>query len=318
MKLQKKIIGVIESGLDQMKNGVSPVYQSVTGYPDDIQVDAAESFKKFSKTLFDFQARVREVEFLDEPKEALTKLIDDYDDLAQANMGVAMEILYLVRDKGDWKDVITFIDKMNLPFQENTIVQELKYLAQAKGGNEQEIIKALTGLETLIRNQGATSERHGLIGGRYRTLFREATNDKSKNRYLDRAIEHYQKGMDLDLNEYYPSCNLPRLYRFRKKRGDEALAVEAAISAKLACRRTKRVNPEDPWLYPTLIGTAFDEGDVDKAWELLEEIKSGDPIKWKIDTTIETSEMSIDLHEDEAIKDELTEILNEMKALIEE
>ena len=47
--------------------------------------------------------------------------------------------------------------------------------------------------------------------------------------------------MELDLNQYYCSCNLPRLYRQRKLNGDE---VRAGIVAKVvlaACERAEKL-----------------------------------------------------------------------------
>jgi hypothetical protein len=43
----------------------------------------------------------------------------------------------------------------------------------------------------------------------------EATTKTEWERYLDLAIEAYEEGMRLDLNDFYPISNLPRLYRSR-------------------------------------------------------------------------------------------------------
>jgi hypothetical protein len=67
-----------------------------------------------------------------------------------------------------------------------------------------------------MRTSGDTSERRGLLGGRYKKKWAKSRNLAD----LDRAIAEYETGMKLDLNDYYPSSNLARLYRTRKtKRG---------------------------------------------------------------------------------------------------
>jgi hypothetical protein len=73
------------------------------------------------------------------------------------------------------------------------------------------------------------------------------------------------------LNDYYPSSNLPRLYRERAEKGDEKKATSAAVVAMLACERSRARNPQDPWA--TLLGAALDAGDVTSARKSLEEIK---------------------------------------------
>jgi hypothetical protein len=43
------------------------------------------------------------------------------------------------------------------------------------------------------------------------TANRVETNPEKKRGLLQDAIRHYEIRMTLDLNDYYPSCNLPRL-----------------------------------------------------------------------------------------------------------
>jgi len=90
-----------------------------------------------------------------------------------------------------------------------------------------------------------------------------ATDDPALvKRYLSLAIENYERAMYLDLNDYFPSCNLARLYRMRNKKGDDKRATVSAAVTEVACERARRSNSADPWLKPTLLGAAFDAGDV--------------------------------------------------------
>jgi hypothetical protein len=66
--------------------------------------------------------------------------------------------------------------------------------------------------------------------------------------------------MQLDLNDYYPSSNLA-LYI--------APATMSAMSRgprgggrDCGCERARAKSGRDPWLKPTLLGTALDAGDV--------------------------------------------------------
>jgi Tetratricopeptide Repeats-Sensor len=66
---------------------------------------------------------------------------------------------------------------------------------------------------------GDTPERRGLIGGRYKRLWREARKVREASgattpcldemRYLESSIENYCLGMELDYNEYYSFIEPP-------------------------------------------------------------------------------------------------------------
>ena len=111
--------------------------------------------------------------------------------------------------------------------------------------------------------------------------------------YLNKAIEVYERGIDLSLNDYYCSSNLPRLYRQRNRRGDEERAHSVLNIVIAACERAKRRGTTDEWLRPTLLGAAFDAGDADKAEELANEVAAEGRARWKLDSTLNDLDASI-------------------------
>jgi hypothetical protein len=119
--------------------------------------------------------------------------------------------------------------------------------------------------------------------------------------------------MRLDLNDYFPSSNLPRLYRARNKRGDDQRAVAAASVARLACERSLARNPADEWARPTLLGMAFDAGDVVTAEDLRDQVARDGPAVWKLATTIETLELSLGQTRDETLKAGLRDVLESLR-----
>jgi hypothetical protein len=80
----------------------------------------------------------------------------------------------------------------------------------------------------------------------------------AKDELLDSAIDAYQRGMELDLNQYYCSSNLPRLYRQRKLNDDDVRADIVAKVVLAACERAEKLGLADEWLKQTLLGAAFD------------------------------------------------------------
>ena len=123
--------------------------------------------------------------------------------------------------------------------------------------------------------------------------------------YLDLAIDHYAQGMQLDLNDYYPSCNLPRLYRARGEDGDAELANVAAQIAYFACVRARERNPHDEWINPTLLGAAFDAGDVAVAKDCVKRVRKDGTAIWKLETTLNDIDLSVSQVQDPQRRDAL-------------
>jgi tetratricopeptide (TPR) repeat protein len=305
----------LRGGIEGLRDGQTPPYTILPKFPTP-DLKMVQSFKDLMHKLSAFQAEVTAVrhapknECAIKAKELVRRFVKD----APMLSSVALELLYLLRDcTGDWKDVVEYIDQMPKAIRNLATVREQRALALAKMGSP---LEAAGVLQELINTLGPTSEREGLLGGRYKTLYRKANDPRDAARYLDLAIEHYTLGMKLDLNDYYPTSNLPRLLRTRGEEGDEEHAKTAAHVTLIACERAKERNAKDEWLNPTLLGAAFDAGDVAAAERLYKQILREGPAAWKLETTIEDLETSIRLQQDAATGQKLSAILEKLKALL--
>jgi len=158
------------------------------------------------------------------------------------------------------------------------LIKEQRALAISNSGDHDTAIGAQ--LE-LISTNGDTSERRGLLGGRYKKKWAKSEDSND----LNRSITQYEAGMKLDLNDYYPSSNLARLYRMRNRRGDNDKARISAAVTLTACERARARKSTDEWLNPTLRGKAFDAGDIEKASELADQVAEDGPSAWKLEST---------------------------------
>jgi hypothetical protein len=122
--------------------------------------------------------------------------------------------------------------------------------------------------------------------------------------------------MMLDLNDYYPSSNLPRLYRARGAKGDAEKAVGVAQVVYHACLRARERKAVDEFLLPTLLGAAFDAGDVEAAQTLLDEIEGADTSTWKLATTLPDLELSLRHVTDAGQQAALSAMVTRLKQLI--
>jgi tetratricopeptide (TPR) repeat protein len=307
----------LRKGARALADGTSPMYQHIPGFPDPKKVDPnrAQSIRNQLDAIVAFQTRVREARLVSDKakKRALAlALREENPPDKPISQAVALELVSLLRDCVGWGETIAYIDALPQPIRDLDMVQEQRSLAQSKSGDHEVAIAAL---QELIERRGDSSERRGLIGGRYKKLAdaaKAAGQVTTARDHLDLAIEHYDHGMRLDLNDFYPSSNLPFLYRERGDEGDHERAAIAAHVARLACERDAR----NEWSKPTLLTLAFFDQDVPRAKSYAKEVRRAGPQAWKLDTTINTLERSVSQTDDLAKKQALGAILADLKTLL--
>jgi tetratricopeptide (TPR) repeat protein len=304
-----EIIKIIETAIPVMSAGESPFYQVFPKYPE-YDPARATAFRKTLEDLSRFQAEIIAARSAtgDECRRRALELRKRYYTGGPIQKPVAIELLYTLRDCTDWETTMQFIDSMPDDLRNSPLVKEQRALALSKSGDHEAAIGAL---RELILTNGDTSERRGLIGGRYKKKW-GTTKDPAD---LDRAIAEYEAGMKVDLNDYYPSSNLARLYYTRRRKGDEDKARVSSAIALTACERARTRRSNDEWLNSTLLGAAFDTGDVEKAQELANQVATEGPSAWKLETTLTDCRTAAQLHA-EPRRSELLDIVEQLKALL--
>ena len=304
-------------GLKPLATGISPVFDAVPGYPHEPQLDRVSAFKHAVAELSAFEADVRAVKIAParDRRARVQELVAEHGQRPVVRQAVVLELIRLVRDNVGWQEVLDYIATLPEEIARHPLVLEQRSLALSFTGD---LAGAAAQLDALIAREGETAERRGILGGRYRRLARDpGLSAAERARYLNLAIENYERGMTLDLNNYYPSSNLPRLYRARAEPGDEQRAVEAEVATALACRAQLELGTADEWVRPTLLGNAFDRGDVAEAIRLRPQVELEGPDAWKLAVTIETLETSVEQQPNEEIRTALTEVLAQLKKLLE-
>lgn len=215
-----------------------------------------------------FQGRIRAV-----PAQPLSqrmpaaKALADESCQSRTTASIALAVIRLLKDSADtaedWAWLIDFIARLPADIASLEEVRETNALALANAGKP---IEAIAKLEELMTLSGATPERLGLLGGRCKRLATNALTPAERLVYLNKSIDAYERGTEIDLNQYYCSSNLPRLHLQRNRKGDRERAVAVSQIVVTACEVAKKRKGADEWLRPTLLG-AFDAGDADKAEE---------------------------------------------------
>jgi hypothetical protein len=306
----------LESGIKRSIGDTSPVFQAIPGFPDYVEPSQLQSFRDVACRLAAFQSEVSVARGL--PPAAASDRVKDliriYAEDAFTVPSIALDLTHLLRDTRQWDAALKFIDDLSPRVREMPKIREQRALLLGKLGRH---VQAISELETLIRTDGDTSERIGLIGGQYKTLHDSATDEESKSVHLNKTVTSYEHAMILDLNDYYSSSNLPRLYRDRRLDGDEKKAVTSANVAMLACERSHRRNPDDPRAALTLLGAAFDAGDISSATRLLGEISRVIAAPFYVQSTIRDLRRSLSLLTDVEMSSALASILAGLQRLLD-
>ena len=307
-------VQALGGSLKDLIDGDSPVFAAVPGFPSDVQLDRISAFEDTVRDLSDFQGDVAAVRLAPKAQrgERVRQLLARFGDRPAVRDAVVLELLRLVRDHLGWQALLDYVDTLPPALADHPLVAEQRLLALSEVGD---VAGAAGQLQALIDRLGATPERQGLLGGRYKRLYRDAEPGERAG-YLTLAIEAYQRGMDLDLNDYYPASNLPRLYRARCAPGDDQRAAEAETATLLACRAAIARDPGDEWARPTLLGLAFERGDVPEAIRLRGEIEREGPVRWQLESTLANLTDSVDAQNDEEVRAALQAVLDQLRGLV--
>ena len=296
----KAIQDAIKDPIAALAGGLSPMQGAIPGYPDAVDPAKASTMQNVMLELAAFQGEIRAVRALPRATRfaSASKLAENYGK-PPVTSPTALALLLLLRDSADaaqdWQWITDFLAKLPADIREIVEVREIDAFATANAGKP---IEAIAKLEALIALSGPTPERLGLLGGRYKRLAAAAATPLDKAAHLTMCIEAYEKGMQLDLNQYYCASNLPRLYRQRKRKGDDERARGVSSVVVAACERARSLGSADEWLRPTLLGAAFDAGDSEKAEELAAEVAAEGAARWKLDTLLGDLAASVALTED--------------------
>jgi len=297
-------------------DATGPVHEAVPGFPT-ADLARANAFAALVKRISAFQGKVKAAVLADKAtrKDRVLALADEYLATSTVIPSVALELLLLIRDHAGWAEVLKLVERLPESVRNLPLVREQRALAIGKKGSDVDAIAALT---ALIQDAGESAERRGLLGGRFKAMYRTALaegREADAKRSLNEAIRNYTAGMYLDLNEFYCSSNLPRLLRTRGSRSDEKLAITAAEVTRAACERRSKIDPEDIWLGQTLLGQAADAADLEKATDLVEQIEDKTAPPWQLDTTDQDLQMSIKLLKDDAMRADFEALVERLRAI---
>lgn len=297
--------------IPRLAESKTPCFE-MEGFPK-LPKERAASFRSWLRGMSELNARtvaIRMEPNADAKRSKATALAAELGRSVEVSVAVAFEVLKLLRDNVGWQETVAFIDQLPEAIRSRPLFGEQRALAASKSGSHFDAIGAL---EELIRVYGRTPERQGLLGGRYKRLWRETrTSDAARAAdYLDQAIEAYDVGRRLDLNEYYSASNLPLLLKVRARAEDAERAAQIASGVVAACERAIDLRTGDDWVYPTLLVAAFHAGDVARASNFAGEVARA-PAAWKLESVVADLRDAVNLAAVVPIREQLQAVLERL------
>ncbi len=307
--------------IPKKKHTISPYHEYVNDNGD------STVFRQQIEGIHAFQGEVRTARLIKDEGERKLKvqeLSEHFKGVVQDIPEVALELLRLVRDTLGWEELINYANTLPVSLKSLPFITEQVLLAKSKLGYHEE---AIEGVKALINTDGDSVERWGLIGGRYKALWRQVRKERLKGSekaapslkergYLKSAIDSYKYGMELDYNEFYCSSNLPLLLQMRKNDGDEKDAIFVSKLVIKACERKLKRGEDDGWVKPTLLCAAFQSRDVDLVNTLAVEVAEQDAATWELETTLSDIDDTINQIEDEETMKILRKVQNDLAEMV--
>jgi hypothetical protein len=285
----KAMIAAVQPGIGKLANGIAPMFQVLPGYPVSVDPAKFSTMTAYLHDLATLQASIRTIRALprSERMADARQLADQYI-TANTTLPIAIAVVRVLREAvvkpPDWAVVLEYISKLPPEILNEAEFREHRAFALGKSGD---VKASIAELEALIETFGPSPERLGLLGGRFKSRINQMTTEADVYAMRNNAISAYERGMKLDLNEYYCSSNLPRLYRERNETGDARKADLVLSQVMIACDRGVERQASDEWLRATLLTAAFDAGDAEKAEALTDDVKKIGAVPYKLEGIIE-------------------------------
>jgi len=299
------------------KNTDSPIYQLVDGisFQNSVAHQKTDIFRdqvKYNKDLKEELYDIRNTEKKNAQKVALlNEFVKSKIDADDEEAGVLIDIMLSYRSMNAFEEMIAFIDVLPPHVKNTVMVQEQLGFALNRVGEKD---KAIIALESVLKQNGPSSETYGILGRVYKDKYDQAIAEEDEMQaeaFLDKAIETYQKGFEADWRDAYPGINVLTLLEIKGEREK----INALLPVVLyAVRRKLKIKTPDYWDYATLFEISVINNDDKRARENLQKALTI-PIEgsWMLKTTMDTLERIIKVRKS---REEAADIAEKYLALL--
>jgi len=188
------------------------------------------------------------------------------------------DLLLAYRDQGAWADMIRVADRFPQDLRSEPKVVQQVALALNRSGDRQAAERELT---ALIERTDGDSETYGILG----RIFKDRWYETGERQELDRAIDAYRHGYQLDPADYYPGINLATLLTVRGDAADRDELRRIVPDLRRVLDDSAASGPADYWQLATSLELAVLAEDYPAAEALLEDVLARAAAPWMLEST---------------------------------
>jgi tetratricopeptide (TPR) repeat protein len=205
--------------------------------------------------------------------------------LNDTEAGVLVDLYLTWRALAKWDRMIALYDRLPAPLKRSILVREQYGFALNRAGRRNEALEAL---ESVLSQQGPSSETLGLMGRIYKDQWMDSKRqglDRLALGYLDKAIDAYGRGFESDWRDSYPGINAVTLLDTRGD--DDSLRRKDELLPVVRFAVTERLKGSQPmyWDYATLLEIAVLENNEKEAFKRLSDSLAAVREPWEPETT---------------------------------
>jgi hypothetical protein len=228
--------------------------------------------------------------------------------------GVLVDLFLSYRAVSAYQQMVDLFDRLPTPLRRTVLVREQLAFALNRLRRRDEAVQVLQG----VLDEGASSETCGLLGRVYKDLWVEAV--KAGNRsmatgYLDRAVDSYVRGFELDWRDAYPGINAVTLLDIKGDPSSLAEKDELLPVVRFAVRQRLRSSKPDYWDHATLLELAVLASDERAADRALAAALISVREPWEPESTANNLSLIADAREDRDVDTSwLRQVIDELNA----
>lgn len=286
----------------------SPIFDLIREWnPTPLSIEKSQAFKEVSKV---YKANLEEIKNSRE----IDTLLDIENNLTQVNeinLDLYIQLLFSYRDLKAWDQMINLIENRLGLINNNSQIIELKALALNRRNNGDDYKEAITILDKLIEKYGNNPETNGILGRIYKDRYDENINKPDiAEAFLDRAIESYRLGFEIDPRDFYPGINLLTLLAIKKNLSPNEPQLDFETikhSVLFSLNRIKAIDSKDYWTVASLMEVAVHLQDRDLALKCVGRLLTFNNEPWYYESTCNNLQLLSNSYPDDTLISELIE-----------
>jgi tetratricopeptide (TPR) repeat protein len=230
--------------------------------------------------------------------------------------GVLLDLFVSYRAVRGYTQMVELYEKLPAELRRSVLVREQLGFALNRLGKWRE---ALSLLEGVVYERGASSETCGLIGRVYKDRWVEAKKagkpDQARG-LLDKAIDAYVQGFEADWRDAYPGINAVTLLDVRGDERSQKRKAEILPVVRFAVTQRLKSSKPDYWDYATLLELAVLEGDQEMSRQYLGDALANMRETWEPETTVNNLKLIQEARQQRSINQEwLSEVIESLSGV---